>query len=238
MSRPGIQRDRSIAATPMFEAPVQADKGAVPLRLASLPKVPKLKKREADLVKLKDETFARSHALGYAQGFEQGRAEGLEKGAQDGFDTASAQAARDRQIELESYLASLQKTLETVDEAMLRWYQLAEAEMSEIIVDLAKAVIIEELKLGRESIATMVKDAMSRITHASEARIRINPLDSDLMKSLKDELISNSASVRTVEIVDDPSFVGGCVIETDGGLVDARVENKLEVVVEELRRAA
>ena len=103
---------------------------------------------------------------------------------------------------------------------------------------LVVATVREELKVGRDSIVQQCKNAMAEITHASKARIRCNPADTEAAKRHLDEIRSAAASVREVEIVSDATILGGCAIETDGGLVDATFENKLVIFRNNVREAA
>ena len=46
-----------------------------------------------------------------------------------------------------------------------------------------------------------------------------------------------ASSLRNVEFVADPTVTAGCVIETDGGVVDATVDTKLATLDEEMGAA-
>lgn len=45
-------------------------------------------------------------------------------------------------------------------------------------------------------------------------------------------------SVRAIEFVEDPEILGGCIIETDGGIIDATIKGKLNQLDNELGEAA
>ncbi len=201
-------------------------------------KKPKLRRSEKEFVARKETELEESRAKGYAEGYEQGLAEGKEAGSRVAYQVAYDAASAARNAELQSFVASLEKTLASANEAMTRWYELAEEEMEQLVLDVAHKVMLSELKLGRESVLAIVKEAMSEITHASEARLRVNPLDTPVMKSFKREILACAPSVRGLEIVDDATIEGGCMIETDGGLVDARIEKKLTLISRAMKEAA
>ncbi len=76
------------------------------------------------------------------------------------------------------------------------------------------------------------------MTHSRHARIRLNPFDGAILQNHRTELLAASGSLRDIELVDDPTIVGGCVIETEGGLVDATTETRLELLSTTLEEAA
>ena len=208
------------------------------LHLPSMPKTTSLRKSDQQLAAQRDDIFVKAYAEGYQKGFGKGVEEGQEKGSRLAYANASEAAMAARKAELEAFTASLQRTLGFASDAMQRWCNQAEEELGPVALEIAHKIMLEELKLGRESVLAIVKDAMSEISHASVARLRVNPLDSALMRSFKDEILGCAQSVRNLEIVDDPTIEGGCVIETDGGLVDARLTGKLKMIAGGLGKAA
>ena len=252
MSRHGLHTDKSETVRP-FYAPTEAadqtptsffvdpgksDNTPRALHLPSMPPHPHISRNEREVIKKREDIFAKAYSEGYQRGFEQGRSEGAEAGSLVAIQKTTEAAMASRKAELEAFVASLQKVLTSTDKAMIDWYRLAEEEIGPIVGEIASRVILEELKISRESVLSIVKEAMGEISHASTARIRVNPLDSALMRSYKDEIQACAQSVKGVEIVDDPTIMGGCLIETDGGLVDARIENKLAMLTTQLRKAA
>ncbi|MCB8932711.1 MAG: hypothetical protein H6534_04640, partial [Chthonomonadaceae bacterium] len=66
--------------------------------------------------------------------------------------------------------------------------------------------------------------------------IRANVLDAPALSRHREELAALAPSLRQVDIVEDPTIRAGCVIETDGGVVEATVEQKLQRALQELRK--
>ncbi len=253
MSRHGLHTDPTEKITTLFQAPpgsgtekitlffqdpAKVDNTPKALHLANLPAQPQLSRPEKEVLKKKEDLYAKAYQEGYQRGFDQGRREGTESGMKIAIHNTTESAAASRKVELDSFFLALQRVLHSSNEAMAEWYRLAEEELGPIVADIAQRVVIDELKISRANILAIVKDAMSEITHASTARVRVNPFDSALMKSFEEEIKACAQSVKEIEIVDDPTIEGGCVIETEGGLVDARIENKIAVLTTELRKAA
>jgi flagellar biosynthesis/type III secretory pathway protein FliH len=54
----------------------------------------------------------------------------------------------------------------------------------------------------------------------------------------RDELRASVRSLEEIEVIPDASVSGGCIIETDGGVVGGSIETKLEVVERRLTEEA
>ena len=66
-------------------------------------------------------------------------------------------------------------------------------------------------------------------------KLRVNPCDGSMMEARLSEIKSAFASLESIEVVEDKSIGFGCVLETDLGLIDARVEDYLARIVHESR---
>lgn len=238
MSRPNLFKGVDQTAKAFFEPQQKTQATPRPATMTLIPKAQKVRRSEKDLALKKQMVLDEARELGYTEGYERGLSEGKEAGSRVAYQLASTEASAKRKAELEVFTETLQGVLASANEAMARWYKLAEDEMGPIILEIAHKVLLAELKISRDSVLAIVKDAMTEVTHASQARLRINPFDSATMKEFKEEILACAPSVRGLEIVEDPSIEGGCVIETEGGHVDARIENKLQVIARSMKEAA
>lgn len=206
--------------------------------LTNVPVVQKMRRGEVAFAKKRDETMRAAYEEGYRRGQELGFEEGLDRGRHEAYRNAAEDAYKERHEELEAFAASLKRVLDSTNEAMSRWYAQAEEEMGPVVIDIARKVLVSELRLGRDSIREMIADAMKEVAHAATAKIRINPLDSPEARAYLDEIKGALIRLKQIEIVDDKSIEGGCVIETDSGMVDARIEHKIEAIERSIQEAA
>jgi flagellar assembly protein FliH len=70
--------------------------------------------------------------------------------------------------------------------------------------------------------------------------LKVNPKDLDLVREHRKEWVEAVEGMGTLTVEADPAIArGGCVLETDAGDVDARVEERLAMLntalLEELR---
>ena len=192
--------------------------------------------REID--KLRQESMNAGYDAGYAKGLELGMAEGHQAAYADAYQNAKSEEDRLSAIRLASFQSDLEQTVASVLSAMEEWTMLTEEKVTNIVIDICRAILTQELAQSRESVLGVVRKAIGEVTHSESARIRINPFDAESMQAHRDSLISAAQSIRNLEFVEDRSITGGCVIETDGGIVDATLEGQLGRLQEELDQAA
>lgn len=173
-------------------------------------------------------------AEGHAEGLRKGYEEGLEIGKIMGREQAYADVEAEFRAAADARLRTLEDALtefsEGLEAATADWFRAAELALTPLVLRVAERVVTEELKLRPEAAAAIVADALGEVSHATHARVRVNPLHRPAVEAERDRLLAMAHSLRNLEITDDPSILGGCVIDTDGGVIDARIERKLDAL--------
>lgn len=170
----------------------------------------------------------------YREGFEAGVADGMVQGHAD----AEAKFSKGLDKKVVEFGEALQAKSDQVFFAIKEWYETAVHELADFAVVIASRVIESELELSRDSIVQITKTALEEVTHAREVRIRVNPFDVAMLNERRTELLGLCGQLRSVEVVEDPAIIGGCRIESDGGLIDATVTTRLRMIQEEIQEAA
>lgn len=181
-----------------------------------------------------EEARAEGHDEGIAIGLEEGRVAGY----QAGFDQAHSEATNRHAEALRAFAAELQVVRDGLSDAIDSWFQASESELETMAVEIAKRLLDAQLTLDRSFIKETTQTALHRVAQATNARIRVNPFDSALLREAREELMASTATLRGIEIVDDASIVGGCMIETERGAVDATIDKRLEILEGGLEEAA
>lgn len=146
---------------------------------------------------------------------------------QKGFEEGS-QKERKKVVEIMAILEKIVKDLEVKKEVMLN-------EMKEKIVEIAiataKKIIKKEIKEDSETIVRVVREALKRIRHAQKITIKVNPQDWMKLKEVQPELLSSSLREGSIYIEKDEAIArGGSLVETDKGIIDARIERQIDEV--------
>jgi len=109
----------------------------------------------------------------------------------------------------------------------------AEAEKSSIDIafSVAKKIIGEELQTRPELVGEVVGRALRQVLDCDQIRLRVNPGDLDYLKSLQGDLQNLvSGDVRLDMRADESIEKGGCMIETERGVLDAQISSQLQTL--------
>jgi len=188
---------------------------------------------EDTIQKIKNIAYQEGFRSGQDQGFTLGKSEGKRAGYAEGTEQANEEIERFRKGEIEVFSQEVEHIRDQIQEAIDDWFVKTEQEMASKAMDVVRQLLYAELAITRESAIAITKEALKHVTSASHARIRINPVDSVYFLEHRELLLHASSCLRDCEIIVDPSVKSGCIVETDGGMIDARVETRLELIENE-----
>ena len=181
-------------------------------------------------------------AQGYREGSELGRSQGMAQGYEQGKNLGREDAKREFDSQhamlIHQFADGLQSFLQKAEEELHAFLDRAESELAGLAVEIAQRALAQELALGQESVAAIAKESLAEVTQGAVVRIRANPLGVGVLEARREELLAALANLRGLEVVSDPAIQGGCVIEYEGGVVDARVESYLSRIARTLQEAA
>lgn len=191
-----------------------------------------------EIEQLKQSAMNDGYDEGYSRGLEMGLIEGNERAYSDAYNKALAEYTAKNEAIITEFSRDLDLTVASVLNALEDWTAQTEQKLTDIVTEIARRVIVVELETSREAVFEIVRQAIAEVTHSDSARIRINPWDARSLRDQKATIIAAAKSVRSLEFVEDPEITGGCVIETEGGIIDATIEGKLRQLDVELDDAA
>jgi flagellar assembly protein FliH len=166
--------------------------------------------REAVLAQFKQEAET-AREMGRQRGLQEGRAAGSEEVRR----SAEAELARIRSV-----AGKLQEAVESGVRGI-----------ENVAVEIAFEAVCKMLgsaAVSRDGIRALVQQATARAAAAERVNVRLHPGDLAALQasgSLEDALASGA---RVAWVGDASIELGGCVVETDGGTLDARLETQLE----------
>ncbi len=132
---------------------------------------------------------------------------------------------------------ALQKVAHAVEILRLQAERLAEqarADALEIGFFVARRVLQAELSTSPDALFALVRSALQRAGDSRKIVVRAHPQDAQSLSPVlkKGEL---GVAAASVEVLPDPSLSpGDCVVDTDFGKIDGRLDTRLD----ELHRAA
>ena len=171
-----------------------------------------------------EEMRKQAREAGWQEGFNQGRQAGVEAGESE------IRAMVER---IKSVADAAVQTRETMLEG-------SEAELVNLALDIARVIINQEVTQNKDTVRGVVERAMSQVKGSGHLRLRVNP---DEVALVKQHWPANQPDAqgqgqgqgqgRSWDVVaDDAVPMGGCMIDTPAGHVDARAETQLSRVKE------
>ncbi len=96
-----------------------------------------------------------------------------------------------------------------------------------IALQAAKKILGEELKLHPDRIVEIVAQVLKPILHHRHVKIFVNHDDLEILEKNKPKLKNLFEGVETFSIEErDDILPGGCIIETEAGIINAQLENQ------------
>lgn len=153
------------------------------------------------------------------EGFEQGRKEGFDRGQQD---------AKEEFIPL---IQGFQKLVQDLSEFRKKMYPRLEREMIELVVELAKKVVHQELSAREDSVKEMIHAAVQEVLDKEYLTIRVHPQDKEHAETFEPELKKMYGEIKNIKVEPHEGITrGGCEIETNFGTIDTRIEKMDEQI--------
>jgi flagellar biosynthesis/type III secretory pathway protein FliH len=164
----------------------------------------------------------------YQKGFNDGLEKGSVEGENAGFERASKK--------LEPLLDSLRAALSQLENIRTQTYRQIEKEVVELALAIARKVVCREIETDREIVLDVAREALARIEDPGKIKIKMNPVDLQFINETKYQLSDLIGHIDSVSLeAEDNIQSGGCIIESNLGEIDARIENQIKAVEESFR---
>jgi type III secretion protein L len=170
---------------------------------------------------------------------EQLRAEARREAAalvQAASDEAEAIRNAAREAGLAEATAEIQDRLFEIAEASANVIARTEQRIVELGLQIARRVIgsFEETEVT----ARIARQTLKLAGHSGFVRLRVAPSSVDALRERVDSLLPAATSNSGIEVIGDTRIApGGCVMETDAGLVDATIDSQIAAIERGLRRS-
>ena len=128
-------------------------------------------------------------------------------------------------------VANLLANLEqTVQSQLTRRLQDLEGELIEFSTE-AAIRLVNNVPITTEIIEAAIRDAVSNAEQNTEVAVYVNPEDIKMLRTDDSDLLAQSPHERKMKFVSDPKITrGGCVVDTNCGLIDGQRETRIELL--------
>ena len=152
--------------------------------------------------------------------------EAYRNGYQDGAGMAGAQAAAD--------IARISAILDSIADEFARtridWYKACEQQIIELIGSALEKILGDRPPLP-ERVAHSLREAFDRLSGGDRVTLRCHPQDLTFVQALLAKKLDEFSGFRQIRVLpDDHVGPNGCLVETELGVVDARIEQQLAIL--------
>ena len=158
---------------------------------------------------------------------DQDRAAAVDAGRSEGLEAAEVETR-----DLRNRLASL---IDATESDYGRALRETEPQLVQLCLTIGERIARTSLTENADSLRGIIEEALSRAAAEVAVTVRLHPEDEELLAKHWDEILESRNGKANVTRTSDGSIErGGCIVEADGGHIDATIASRVEAVAETL----
>lgn len=149
----------------------------------------------------------------------------FDEGYRAGLEKANS-AIEDFTVKLKNFMNAKQDVFEYIAPDIL-----------EISVDIAKSIIKKELESDPQVLINTIVDVLKTVSkNEPKITIKVNPQSVQFIKDAISNITYQYGIDSKINILADPSVEdGGCILQTNNGIVDASIDTQIEIIKKALK---
>jgi len=137
--------------------------------------------------------------------------------------------------EIEDQLAGLENLLKSLEEAKTEMLNFNEAHMVRLIFQIATKLARVEVEKNDQSLVEVLRGAVTLAQDEENVTVRVSASQHDFIEQLKKQTGRQFEFLKKIKFEPSEEITkGGCIVETNYGEVDARVEQRVQSLWETL----
>lgn len=146
--------------------------------------------------------------------------------AQEGYKAGLEKAQTD--------LQQLRESLTNFVNAKQEVFEYIAPDILEISIDIARKIVKKEIEQDPELVLNTIMDVLKTVSREErKVNLKVNPAQYQLVKANMPSIASSlGLDIKTNIVSDDTIDIGGCILHTSNGIVDANINTQLEVIKE------
>ena len=125
----------------------------------------------------------------------------------------------------------MSEALAKVEEANKTIYMAAEEESVNLAIAIAEKILQNEVQTNKDTLRNIVTAALKKVVDHKKITIRCSKQDCETLKEHIPELLKINDHFQTLKLEEDATIErGGCVVETEFGDIDARIDKQLKAI--------
>ena len=159
----------------------------------------------------------------YAAGFSSGEEGGYKKGYEDGYNKGKQAGLQ----ETSGAVSMMQQVIEQLKSYHVQILSDSQKDIAKMALAVAEKVLHKEIMMDPNTVISVVKNALGKVSFKKQFTVHVNPLDLEVLKSAGDQVRAALDGYESLKFKASPQVEpGGCVVQTESGSVDARVDRQ------------
>jgi len=159
----------------------------------------------------------------------------LESRIQDAYSRGVEEERKQADDDLAGICSALTEAVSIVSKLRERVVKESEEELLKLSFMLAKKIIRQEIKHDRQIMTMLVSEALREFPEQHDIVLCLHPEDYKVISSNRELFLAGVGDQRQITLKSDEAMtLGGCVVESSSGIIDARIEAQLDEIYRNL----
>ncbi len=155
-----------------------------------------------------------------------------------GFEEGHKKAYSEKIAELENQIQSFINLSQNLNHIKQEMIHQNEAHIMKLIYEIACRIAFDHIQENQESVIQVIKKAIEIAQTEEDVTVLVSVQQIELLEKIKDSGIRDSEFLKSVKLEASPLVsVGSCIVETNYGIIDARVEQRVIKLWSELKQS-
>jgi flagellar assembly protein FliH len=157
--------------------------------------------------------------------------EELQRKMQEAFQKGADAERRQADEDLAGICSALSEAISVVSKLRERIVRESEDDLLSLAFMLAKKIVRQEIKHDRQILVQLVSEALREFPEKHDIVVSLHPEDYKVITSNRDLFLAGIGDDRQITLKsDEATTLGGCVVESSTGVIDARIEAQLDEI--------
>jgi flagellar assembly protein FliH len=161
--------------------------------------------------------------------------EELDNRIQEAYARGIEEERKQADEDLAGICSALTAAVSIVSKMRERIVKESEEELLKLAFMVAKKIIRQEIKHDRQIMTLLVSEALREFPEQHDIVLCLHPEDYKVISSNRELFLTGVGDERQITLKSDEAMtLGGCVVESSAGIIDARIEAQLDEIYRNL----
>ncbi len=201
-------KEKSSGSDFRMSEPIRVQTGVDQIEQSSLEETIEIKALEK-LKEIQEQAYQEAYNLG----LEEGRAEAFNKATN----------------EIKYNIENLEQLLATMKNLKTDLLSFNESHLLKLVFQMASRIATTEVQANQETIIEIIRNSVLLSQDEENVTVRVSPEQFEFLETLKKQTGREYEFLKKIRFEPNPEIaVGGCIVETNYGEIDARIEQRIE----------